>query len=147
MALASSHPLSPQFLSTSFQTKLRKDHSHQLPIWFNTPRLRYCLRLPATRRFSNYSQESDNLVSEPRNWSGRIARDYDDFSTDDDADDDEEGEDEDRSLDLLVRFVQNVFRKISRRARKAVRSVLPLSISTKLLLSYRRHYFMCGLFG
>lgn len=45
----------------------------------------------------------------------------------------EEDEDEDRSLDLLARFVQNVFKKISRRARRAVRSVLPISISTKLV--------------
>lgn len=53
---------------------------------------------------------------------------------DDDLDvDEEEDEDEDRSLDLLVRFVQNVFRKVSKRARKAVRSVLPVSIPTKLV--------------
>lgn len=44
-----------------------------------------------------------------------------------------EDEAEDRSLDLLVRFVQNMFRKISKRARKAVRSVLPVSISTQLV--------------
>lgn len=36
-------------------------------------------------------------------------------------------------MDLLLRFVENVFRKVSKRARKAVRSVLPVSISTKLV--------------
>ncbi|PIA57061.1 hypothetical protein AQUCO_00600059v1 [Aquilegia coerulea] len=49
---------------------------------------------------------------------------------DSEEDDDDE---EDRSLDLLVKFVQNVFKKISKRARKAVRSVLPVSISTQLV--------------
>ncbi|KAK7308126.1 hypothetical protein VNO77_41723 [Canavalia gladiata] len=47
------------------------------------------------------------------------------------SDDDEN--DDDRSLDLLVRFVQNVFKKVSKRARKAIRSVLPFPISTHLV--------------
>lgn len=52
----------------------------------------------------------------------------------DDVDgDDEDDEEEDRSLDLLVKFVENVFKKISRKARKAVRSVLPVNISTQLV--------------
>ncbi|XP_061958968.1 protein SHORT HYPOCOTYL IN WHITE LIGHT 1-like [Populus nigra] len=38
-----------------------------------------------------------------------------------------------RSLDLLVKFVSNVFKKVSKRARKAVRSVLPVPLSTKLV--------------
>lgn len=50
-----------------------------------------------------------------------------------DEDDEEEEDGEDRSLDLLIKFVQNVFKKISRKARKAVRSVLPINISTKLV--------------
>ena len=47
--------------------------------------------------------------------------------------DDEENDEEDRSLDLLVRFVENVFKKLSKRARKAVRSVLPVPISANLV--------------
>ncbi|KAG4164926.1 hypothetical protein ERO13_A13G047950v2 [Gossypium hirsutum] len=47
--------------------------------------------------------------------------------------DGDEDEEYDRSLDLLVRFVQNVFRKISKRARKAVRSVLPVFIPSNLV--------------
>ncbi|KAJ6905723.1 hypothetical protein NC652_023472 [Populus alba x Populus x berolinensis] len=39
-----------------------------------------------------------------------------------------------RSLDLLVKFVSNVFKKVSKRARKAVRSVLPVPLSTKLVI-------------
>lgn len=46
----------------------------------------------------------------------------------------DDDDDEDRTLDLLVRFFQNVFKKVSKRARKAVRSVLPLPISSHLVL-------------
>ncbi|PPD71690.1 hypothetical protein GOBAR_DD31418 [Gossypium barbadense] len=83
--------------------------------------------LLASRRIPNYPQGIDNLVDGPRNWSRSITSEFDD----DEEDDDEE--EEDRSLDLLVRFVQNVFRKISKRARKALRAILPISISTKLV--------------
>lgn len=58
--------------------------------------------------------------------------DYDD-DIDEDDDEDEDEEDEDRSLDLLIKFVENVFRKVSRKARKAVKSVLPVPISAKLV--------------
>nr|GMD02698.1 protein SHORT HYPOCOTYL IN WHITE LIGHT 1-like [Ipomoea batatas] len=36
-------------------------------------------------------------------------------------------------LDIGVNVAQNVFRKISRKARKAVRSVLPVAISSQLV--------------
>ncbi|KAK4340145.1 hypothetical protein RND71_041607 [Anisodus tanguticus] len=81
--------------------------------------------LQASRRISNFPQGSDDLVGDPRNWShhrGNIV-----------IGEDEDDEDEDRSLDLLVKFVQNVFKKLSRKARKAVRSVLPVSISSQLV--------------
>lgn len=76
-----------------------------------------------------------NLGDDPRSWSHSIGSKIDRVGDDedDDEEDDDEG-DEDRSLDLLVRFVQNMFKKISRRARRAVRSVLPISISTKLVI-------------
>ncbi|CAA6663023.1 unnamed protein product [Spirodela intermedia] len=45
------------------------------------------------------------------------------------------GEEEDRSLDLLVRFLHNVFRNISRRVRKAVRSV-GFSVDGMLVLAF-----------
>ena len=57
------------------------------------------------------------------------------FDDEDYEDEHEEEEEEDRSLDLLLRFVENVFRKVSKRARRAVRSILPVSISTKLVKS------------
>ncbi|KAK3150945.1 hypothetical protein QOZ80_3AG0239710 [Eleusine coracana subsp. coracana] len=50
-----------------------------------------------------------------------------------DDDDAEEEEDNDRSLDLLVRFLQSLFKKASRRARRAARSVLPPSVPAELV--------------
>lgn len=61
-----------------------------------------------------------------------VMGDYGD-DLDEDDDDDEEEEEEDRSLDLLIRFVENVFKKVSRKARRAVKSVLPVPISTRLV--------------
>jgi len=45
----------------------------------------------------------------------------------------EEEEDEDRSLDLLARFIYHMFKKISRKARKAARTILPSAISPQLV--------------
>ncbi|CAH2076974.1 unnamed protein product [Thlaspi arvense] len=75
----------------------------------------------------------DDFVDDTRSWNGKIRPEYrfdEDYEGEEDEDDQEE---EDRSLDLLLRFVENVFRKVSKRARKAVRSILPVSISTKLV--------------
>ncbi|KAK9166049.1 hypothetical protein Scep_001240 [Stephania cephalantha] len=116
-----------------FHTKHSR-HSQTLSLHFRlhiSPRT-----LRAARRLSNdYSQVasggSEGLIASPRNWSGRNIGGFVDEEEDDKDDDDDESDD--RSLDLLVRFLQNVFKKVSRRARKAVRSVLPVSIPTKLV--------------
>ncbi|KAL3621064.1 hypothetical protein CASFOL_035976 [Castilleja foliolosa] len=81
-------------------------------------------------------ENSRNSNREARTWGansrgGVVMGDYGD--EDDDESDDDEEEEEDRSLDLLIRFVENVFRKVSRKARKAVKSVLPVPISTRLV--------------
>lgn len=79
------------------------------------------------------------MVGDPLNWNRRRRRNlnggYIVGNDEEDEDNDEEEEEEDRSLDLLIRFVQNVFKKISRKARKAVRSVLPINISSQLVFS------------
>ncbi|XP_062020669.1 uncharacterized protein LOC133737056 [Rosa rugosa] len=92
----------------------------------------------ATRRNPNYPPGgADSFVDDPRNWSRSINSEIDrPYGFEDDDEDEEDGDDddeEDRSLDLLVRFVQNVFKKVSKRARRAVRSVLPVAIPTKLV--------------
>lgn len=75
------------------------------------------------RKPRNYPNDAVVVFPDPRIW---VAEEEDD-------DEDDEEEEDDRSLDLLVKFIENVFRKISRRARKAVRSVLPSSFSSKLV--------------
>ncbi|KAL6649537.1 hypothetical protein ACP70R_013761 [Stipagrostis hirtigluma subsp. patula] len=75
------------------------------------------------------------VVPDARPWVGDLsgAASYRDGSEEDDEDAEEEEDDEDRSLDLLVRFLHSVFRKASRRARRAARSVLPPSVPAELV--------------
>lgn len=71
------------------------------------------------------------VVPESRGSSWREIGRFDDAEDYDDSDGDDE--EEDGSLDLLVRFLHNVFRKVSRRARRAVRSILHNGISNRLV--------------
>lgn len=128
------HSLSNSTFSQSL-SHCTSSHSH-----VNTFILQYNLDrtsptyLQASRRPSNFPQEAQNLGGDPRSWSRDRSRLVIGGDYGDDVDgDDEDDEEEDRSLDLLVKFVENVFKKISRKARKAVRSVLPVNISTQLV--------------
>lgn len=117
----------------------------QVPFFFFLSRS-FSTMLTLCLRNYYFLQGSESLVDDPRNWSRRISQRFDeDYGDNDDEEDDEE--EEDRSLDLLVRFVENVFNKVSRRARKAARSVLPLSISIKLVRNIRLGSFLMVLFG
>ncbi|KAI5661206.1 hypothetical protein M9H77_20529 [Catharanthus roseus] len=124
---------SPQLLSFFSQPQLfhRSDRSINLNLRMPV------LRFHSSRRLSDFPKEADNLVGDPLNWNRRRRRNlnggYIVGNDEEDEDNDEEEEEEDRSLDLLIRFVQNVFKKISRKARKAVRSVLPINISSQLV--------------
>ncbi|WVZ56092.1 hypothetical protein U9M48_006672 [Paspalum notatum var. saurae] len=77
------------------------------------------------------------VVPDARPWVGDLsgaAASYREGTRDDEDDEDEEEEEEeDRSLDLLARFLHSVFRKASRRARRAARSVLPPSVPAELV--------------
>ncbi|XP_048603583.1 uncharacterized protein LOC106380947, partial [Brassica napus] len=87
----------------------------------------------ASRRPRDFINRRDEFVDCARTgWNRKIRPEYG-FDDEDYEDEHEEEEEEDRSLDLLLRFVENVFRKVSKRARRAVRSILPVSISTKLV--------------
>lgn len=56
------------------------------------------------------------------------------LGVDSDVEDGESGEeDEESGLDLLFQFLQSLFRKVSRRATKAARAVLPPVISPQLV--------------
>eukprot|EP00252_Welwitschia_mirabilis_P018176 TRINITY_DN40425_c0_g1_i1.p1 TRINITY_DN40425_c0_g1~~TRINITY_DN40425_c0_g1_i1.p1 ORF type:complete len:211 (+),score=16.11 TRINITY_DN40425_c0_g1_i1:113-745(+) len=96
------------------------NHTNNFGMILSNARLLYLAE--ASRRISNYPRV-DNLFDDHRDRRVR-------FEDDDDDDDDEE---DDRSLDLLVQFLQNVFKKLSRRVKKAVRSVLPPTISSQLV--------------
>ncbi|WCJ18051.1 short hypocotyl in white light1 [Euphorbia peplus] len=113
--------LSPYQSSTSSSSSHSTPLIHKPYLFTSHPNFN-----PQFRRVSNHNPSITNLVGDPRIWSRAINNDIFD---DDDDDDDEE----DRSLDLLARFFHNVFKKVSKRTRKAVRSVLPPSISTKLV--------------
>ncbi|PWZ57128.1 Protein SHORT HYPOCOTYL IN WHITE LIGHT 1 [Zea mays] len=94
---------------------------------------------PATRLRAARRRHPDAVVVVPdaRPWVGDLsgaAASYRDGSEEDEDDaDEDEDEDEDRSLDLLARFLHSVFRKASRRARRAARSVLPPSVPAELV--------------
>ncbi|ONK76058.1 uncharacterized protein A4U43_C03F23430 [Asparagus officinalis] len=120
-------PSSSSILSFSFSSnlRLRPSHHHRLIVTSRVPS-----PLRAYRKSSNYPQDTVVVVPDPRAWIGDLGEGE---NNEDDDDEDDEEEEDDRSLDLLARFIENVFRKISRRARKAARSVLPSSISTKLV--------------
>jgi hypothetical protein len=79
------------------------------------------------------------VVPDARPWvgdlSGATASYREGGGEDEDDAEDDDDEDEDRSLDLLARFLHSVFRKASRRARRAVRSVLPPSVPAELVRS------------
>nr|GMD16974.1 protein SHORT HYPOCOTYL IN WHITE LIGHT 1 [Ipomoea batatas] len=53
------------------------------------------------------------------------------------SDDDEEDDDTESSIDLLIRFVRSIFKKVSKRARKATSSILPDIISPQLVISLK----------
>ncbi|XP_026433977.1 protein SHORT HYPOCOTYL IN WHITE LIGHT 1 [Papaver somniferum] len=52
---------------------------------------------------------------------------------DDEEDDDDDEIERESSMDLLFRFVQSMYKKISKRAKKATRSILPPAISPPLV--------------
>ncbi|XP_021717150.1 protein SHORT HYPOCOTYL IN WHITE LIGHT 1-like [Chenopodium quinoa] len=104
---------------------------HQHHPFLSSPHQIHLLRtFPTLQASRRSSSQNDDLINNSRKWS---RFDFDGYEEEDDDEDDEEDEEEDRSLDLLIRFVENIFRKVSKRARKAVRSVLPVAISTKLV--------------
>jgi len=55
------------------------------------------------------------------------------FDEYDGIEDESDEEDAESSVDLLIRFFQSMFKKLSKRAKKASRSVLPTVISPQLV--------------
>jgi len=76
------------------------------------------------------------VVPDSRPWVGDLSgatASYRKGGEEDEDDTDADDDEEDRSLDLLARFLHSVFRKASRRARRAARSVLPPSVPAELV--------------
>jgi hypothetical protein len=94
------------------------------------------LKASSSRRFP---YDAVVVTADARAWVGSR---YDQGENDDlDYESEDEEEEEDRSLDLLVRFIHNVFKNISRKMRRAVRSVLPPSIPSKLVFFLIASFF------
>ncbi|CAF2031787.1 unnamed protein product [Brassica napus] len=138
-------PLSASISSPSSLALLSTRSRSPLSFFVSTPKTLIISRTrtpdsPSTSLFASrrprdfINGRRDGFVDGDRSWNKKIKPEYGfDEDYEEDEDEEEEEEEEDRSLDLLLRFVENVFRKVSKRARKAVRSVLPVSISTKLV--------------
>ncbi|KAF8098376.1 hypothetical protein N665_0268s0045 [Sinapis alba] len=138
-------PLSASISSPSSLALLSTRSRSPLSFFISTPKPLIISRTrtpgsPSTSLFASrrprdfINGRRDDFVADTRSWNRKIKPEYGfDEDYEEDEDEKEEEEEEDRSLDLLLRFVENVFRKVSKRARKAVRSVLPVSISTKLV--------------
>ncbi|XP_059648919.1 uncharacterized protein LOC132294917 isoform X2 [Cornus florida] len=71
-----------------------------------------------------------NMVEEAEEVVNGVLFDGDDLMDDEDESDEDETE---SSLDLLFRFLQSMFKKVSKRAKRASRSILPSVISPQLV--------------
>jgi hypothetical protein len=69
------------------------------------------------------------------NSSGEEAYEIDEgvFGSYDGIEDESDEDDAESSVDLFIRFLQSMFKKMSKRAKKASRSVLPTVISPQLV--------------
>ncbi|EOA33264.1 hypothetical protein CARUB_v10022316mg [Capsella rubella] len=87
------------------------------------------------RSFASYrsSQSRRRYDSNDRFFGGYeydVVHDEDSFSDDDDDDEEDERE---SSVDLLIRFLRSMFKKVSKRAKKASRRILPAAMSPRLV--------------
>ncbi|XP_010415661.1 PREDICTED: uncharacterized protein LOC104701639 [Camelina sativa] len=100
------------------------------PLSFSSIFLRRRIRR-LNRSFASYrsSQSRRRYDSDDRFFGGY---EYDVVPDEDDDDGDEEDERE-SSLDLLIRFLRSMFKKVSKRAKKASRRVLPAAMSPRLV--------------
>ncbi|GLT46672.1 hypothetical protein SLA2020_204140 [Shorea laevis] len=83
------------------------------------------LEFQTSGRIPNLRKGRRDILDGPRYWGYSLAEQF--------VDEADGEEDEERSLELFIKFLHNMFRKISKRVRKIARSILPSSIPTDLL--------------
>ncbi|WZZ68545.1 hypothetical protein YC2023_079915 [Brassica napus] len=108
------------------------DVSHRFvsaaPVSFDST---FLLRRRVKRPLASYrgSQSRRRYESDDRFFDGY---EYD-VVPDDDDDEEEDDYERESSVDLLVRFLTSMFKKVSKRAKKASRRVLPAAMSPRLV--------------
>ncbi|CAN4075607.1 unnamed protein product [Withania somnifera] len=75
----------------------------------------------------------DGSIGEAAERMYRMNFEGDELVEEEDEEESDEEEETESSFDLLIRFVQSMFKKVSKRARKATRSILPDVISPQLV--------------
>ncbi|ESQ28229.1 hypothetical protein EUTSA_v10019201mg [Eutrema salsugineum] len=118
-ATLSSSSSSPHFINASHRIVSATPFS--IDSIFLRRRIRRLKRPSASYRSS---QSRRRYESDDRLFGG--------YEYDDDDDDDEEDERE-SSIDLLIRFLRSMFKKVSKRAKKASRRILPAAMSPRLV--------------
>ncbi|KAG2702205.1 hypothetical protein I3760_06G079300 [Carya illinoinensis] len=93
---------------------------HALYLHHRTPRIKPIISICHSKLNSSIGEEADEI-------------DEAFFEIDDMAEEESDGEDTESSLDLLIRFLQSMLKKVSKRAKKASRSVLPAIIPPQLV--------------
>ncbi|MCD7458680.1 hypothetical protein HAX54_038877 [Datura stramonium] len=124
MAGAAVLPLSPsRFRLYSTSSSLSPScHSLSLPfLQQRNPRL--------TIRYAKF----DGSIGEAAERMYRMNFEGDELVEEEDEEESDDEEETESSIDLLVRFVQSMFKKVSKRARKTTRSILPDVISPQLV--------------
>lgn len=131
IAAASFHLLSvpPSSSSPAFSTFALSSYPSPALISFSLPQLHRTnpsLTIRHAKFGGSIREEAEGIFG--ANFGDEIRAD-DGYESDDSEDDN----DTESSIDLLIRFVRSIFRKVSKRAKKATCSILPGFISSQLV--------------
>ncbi|KAJ4972482.1 hypothetical protein NE237_005656 [Protea cynaroides] len=90
---------------------------------------------PSSRSLKCNRCPRNNICNGKPNSSGRETVEMEEgfFDGDGEIEDESEEDDSESSIDLLFKFMQSIFRRVSKSAKKATRSVLPPAISPQLV--------------
>lgn len=131
MAAATSTATTTQLINP---TRSSRSNLHHLST--NNVHILHHQPFPSKLYFNHRSNLSIiNCNSKLNNSSGEEAYEIDEgvFGSYDGIEDESDEDDAESSVDLFIRFLQSMFKKMSKRAKKASRSVLPTVISPQLV--------------